>query len=98
MEVIEDRHGGIELAMLCCTEHPVSIFARFQNHIHGKKIIHRDIKSLNLFLDANNNIKVRSGSGGRQFLWYHSHIVIRQALGLRQQMHADSSGSRYRQK
>ncbi|GAX73448.1 hypothetical protein CEUSTIGMA_g900.t1 [Chlamydomonas eustigma] len=28
------------------------------NHIHGKKIIHRDIKALNLFLDANDNIKI----------------------------------------
>lgn len=28
------------------------------NHIHGKKIIHRDIKALNLFLDAGDNIKV----------------------------------------
>jgi serine/threonine protein kinase len=27
------------------------------NHIHGKKIIHRDIKALNLFLDAAGNIK-----------------------------------------
>ncbi len=28
--------------------------------MHGKKIIHRDIKSLNLFIDANDNIKVRA--------------------------------------
>jgi serine/threonine protein kinase len=28
-------------------------------HIHSKKIIHRDIKALNLFLDSQNNIKVR---------------------------------------
>ena len=27
-------------------------------HIHQKKIIHRDIKALNLFLDAQNNIKI----------------------------------------
>jgi len=27
-------------------------------HIHSKKIIHRDMKALNLFLDANDNIKV----------------------------------------
>ena len=31
-------------------------------HIHGKKIIHRDIKALNLFLDAGDNIKVRGNS------------------------------------
>lgn len=29
------------------------------NHIHGKKIIHRDIKALNLFIDYKDNIKVR---------------------------------------
>lgn len=28
------------------------------SHIHGKKIIHRDIKALNLFLDSQNNIKI----------------------------------------
>ncbi|KAL6752721.1 flagellar autonomy 2 NIMA family kinase [Haematococcus lacustris] len=28
------------------------------SHIHSKKIIHRDIKALNLFIDANNNIKI----------------------------------------
>lgn len=28
------------------------------NHIHSKKIIHRDIKSLNLFIDSKDNIKV----------------------------------------
>jgi NIMA (never in mitosis gene a)-related kinase len=28
------------------------------SHIHEKKIIHRDIKALNLFLDAQNNIKI----------------------------------------
>lgn len=28
-------------------------------HIHSKKIIHRDMKALNLFLDSNDNIKVR---------------------------------------
>ena len=33
------------------------------SHIHGKKIIHRDIKALNLFLDAGDNIKVRGGRG-----------------------------------
>lgn len=28
-------------------------------HIHGRKIIHRDMKALNLFLDSSDNIKVR---------------------------------------
>lgn len=28
------------------------------SHIHAKKIIHRDIKSLNLFIDAHDNIKI----------------------------------------
>ena len=32
------------------------------SHIHGKKIIHRDIKALNLFLDAGDNIKVGGNS------------------------------------
>ena len=27
-------------------------------YIHGKRIVHRDIKSLNLFLDGNDNIKI----------------------------------------
>lgn len=27
-------------------------------YIHSKKIIHRDIKSLNLFIDHNDNVKV----------------------------------------
>ena len=30
------------------------------NHVHEKKIIHRDIKSLNLFLDGDDNVKVGS--------------------------------------
>ncbi|GFH14127.1 protein kinase domain-containing protein [Haematococcus lacustris] len=34
------------------------------SHIHSKKIIHRDIKALNLFIDANNNIKARIGDLG----------------------------------
>ena len=38
------------------------------SHIHGKKIIHRDIKALNLFLDAGDNIKVRGGEGSKQLL------------------------------
>lgn len=29
------------------------------SHIHQKRIIHRDIKALNMFLDASENIKVR---------------------------------------
>jgi len=37
------------------------------SHIHSKKIIHRDIKALNLFLDANDNIKVIS--------WDHEYFL-----------------------
>uniref|UniRef100_A0A7S3QYD2 non-specific serine/threonine protein kinase n=1 Tax=Dunaliella tertiolecta TaxID=3047 RepID=A0A7S3QYD2_DUNTE len=42
-------------------------------HIHSKKIIHRDMKALNLFLDSNQNIKIgdlgiaRALSDGSQF-------------------------------
>jgi serine/threonine protein kinase len=31
------------------------------HHIHHRKIIHRDIKALNLFLDAQQNVKVCAG-------------------------------------
>jgi serine/threonine protein kinase len=31
------------------------------SYIHSRKVIHRDIKSLNLCLDAADNIKVRGG-------------------------------------
>lgn len=29
------------------------------NHIHAQGIIHRDLKPANVFIDSNNNVKVR---------------------------------------
>ena len=28
------------------------------HHVHGKKILHRDLKTMNLFLDEQNRIKI----------------------------------------
>lgn len=49
------------------------------SHIHAKKIIHRDIKALNLFLDANDNIKVRLNM--QYLLRKHLQIFVLSQIG-----------------
>lgn len=49
---------------LCCMSACVACLLPPQallglSYMHSRKLIHRDIKSLNLFLDAADNIKVR---------------------------------------
>jgi serine/threonine protein kinase len=41
------------LRLLCCVQILMGL-----NHMHSKKILHRDIKTLNVFLDENLNVKL----------------------------------------
>ncbi len=45
---------SFDMCVCVCTQSLLGL-----QHMHSKKIIHRDIKALNLFIDYQDNIKVR---------------------------------------
>jgi serine/threonine protein kinase len=64
---------------LQCTDthtlsHPQALLGL--SYIHSRKVIHRDIKSLNLFLDAADNIKVSCCGAASQVGTCHATVLL----------------------